>query len=196
MRPINSIIEFKQIVGRGTRIFEGKHFFTIYDFVDAYKNFNDPEWDGEPLEPVLTEKVPKSSIKKEIAENSELEQEERKAKIRIKLGDGKEREIQHMSSTYFLNAAGKPISAREFLEKMYGDLPKLFKNEQTLREIWSSPSTRRSFLIKLAGAGYGMDVLKESQKLIGAEVKPESSFAFEVDQIFGIKVVPIAMANA
>src|SRR3972149_4553480 len=34
------------------------------------------------------------------------------------------------------------------------------------------------------------------QKLIGAEVKPESSFAFEVDQVFGIKVVPIATANA
>jgi flagellar protein FlaH len=34
------------------------------------------------------------------------------------------------------------------------------------------------------------------QKLIGAEVKPESGFAFEVDQVFGIKVVPIAMANA
>ncbi|HPV57631.1 MAG TPA: DEAD/DEAH box helicase family protein, partial [Tenuifilaceae bacterium] len=35
MRPINSMIEFKQIVGRGTRLFEGKEYFTIYDFVDA-----------------------------------------------------------------------------------------------------------------------------------------------------------------
>ena len=44
------MIEFKQIVGRGTRLFDGKEFFTIYDFVDAYKHFSDPEWDGEPLE--------------------------------------------------------------------------------------------------------------------------------------------------
>ncbi|MEI7997221.1 MAG: DEAD/DEAH box helicase family protein, partial [Methylococcaceae bacterium] len=36
LRPVNSMIEFKQIVGRGTRLFEGKEFFTIYDFVDAY----------------------------------------------------------------------------------------------------------------------------------------------------------------
>jgi type I restriction enzyme R subunit len=50
LRPVNSMIEFKQIVGRGTRLFDGKEFFTIYDFVDAYKHFSDPEWDGEPLE--------------------------------------------------------------------------------------------------------------------------------------------------
>lgn len=36
------MIEFKQIVGRGTRLFDGKEFFTIYDFVDAYKHFSRP----------------------------------------------------------------------------------------------------------------------------------------------------------
>jgi type I restriction enzyme R subunit len=51
MRPINSMIEFKQIIGRGTRIYDGKDYFTIYDFVKAHHHFNDPEWDGEPLEP-------------------------------------------------------------------------------------------------------------------------------------------------
>ena len=51
MRPINSMIEFKQIIGRGTRLFDGKDYFTIYDFVKAHEHFNDPEWDGEPLEP-------------------------------------------------------------------------------------------------------------------------------------------------
>ncbi len=50
MRPVNSMIEFKQIIGRGTRLFDGKEYFTIYDFVDAYKNFSDPQWDGEPIE--------------------------------------------------------------------------------------------------------------------------------------------------
>ena len=51
MRPINSMIEFKQIIGRGTRLYDGKDYFTIYDFVKAHQHFNDPEWDGEPLEP-------------------------------------------------------------------------------------------------------------------------------------------------
>jgi len=31
MRPINSMIEFKQIIGRGTRLYDGKDYFTIYD---------------------------------------------------------------------------------------------------------------------------------------------------------------------
>lgn len=48
LRPVNSMIEFKQIVGRWTRTFDGKDYFTIYDFVDAYHHFADPEWDGEP----------------------------------------------------------------------------------------------------------------------------------------------------
>ncbi|MGC2165092.1 MAG: DEAD/DEAH box helicase family protein [Gallionella sp.] len=50
MRPINSMIEFKQIIGRGTRLYDGKDYFTIYDFVKAHKLFKDPEWDGEPIE--------------------------------------------------------------------------------------------------------------------------------------------------
>ncbi len=51
MRPIHSMIEFKQIIGRGTRLFDGKDYFTIYDFVKAYEHFSDPDWDGEPEAP-------------------------------------------------------------------------------------------------------------------------------------------------
>jgi len=48
---IQSMIEFKQIVGRGTRIHEdaGKLWFTIMDFKKATELFADPEWDGEPV---------------------------------------------------------------------------------------------------------------------------------------------------
>ena len=46
MRPVNSMIEFKQIIGRGTRLYDGKDYFTIYDFVKAHHHFTDPEWDG------------------------------------------------------------------------------------------------------------------------------------------------------
>ncbi len=52
MRPVNNIIEFKQIIGRGTRLFNGKYYFTIYDFVGANKQFQDAEWDGDPVCPV------------------------------------------------------------------------------------------------------------------------------------------------
>src|SRR5690606_13766973 len=93
LRPVNSIIEFKQIVGRGTRLFDGKEFFTIYDFVDAYKHCSDPEWDGEPLEEEPSGvKEPKSEYKPR--EPKEPTETERKQKIKIKLRNGKEREIQ------------------------------------------------------------------------------------------------------
>jgi len=48
--------EFKQIIGRGTRLYDGKDYFTIYDFVKAHHHFSDAEWDGEPVEPETCKK--------------------------------------------------------------------------------------------------------------------------------------------
>ena len=164
MRPINSMIEFKQIVGRGTRLFDGKEYFTIYDFVDAYRHFADPEWDGEPIEPEPKPESPKKV--KETYDSSEQDETETNKKLKIKLRDGKEREIQHMISTSFWSADGKPISAQEFLQNLFGILPEYFKDENELRTIWSNPITRSAFLEKLAVEGYGKDVLITLQKLI------------------------------
>jgi len=58
MRPIPNMIEFKQIIGRGTRLFDDKYYFTIYDFVGAHKKFYDEEWDNpNPVCPIC-EKYP------------------------------------------------------------------------------------------------------------------------------------------
>lgn len=186
MRPVNSMIEFKQIVGRGTRLFDGKEFFTIYDFVDAYHHFADPEWDGEPAEidspdPTggktesckvckqtlcICEKEPKEAC--EICGELSCDCNKRK-KIKIKLKDGKERAIQHMVATSFWSADGKPISAEEFLNNLFGELPNFFKDEEELRGIWSNPTTRRTLLEKLEDAGFGRDELRTLQQLIDAE---------------------------
>jgi len=173
MRPVNSMIEFKQIVGRGTRLFDGKEFFTIYDFVNAYQHFADPEWDGEPIEPEEPS-TPKPPIKptepKDPKDNDDDdEKKERRKKIKVKLRDGKEREIQHMMSTSFWGADGKPISAEEFLNNLFGALPEFFKNEGELRKIWSNPITRKTLLQKLDDAGFGKDQLTALQKLVDAE---------------------------
>ena len=171
MRPVNSMIEFKQIVGRGTRMYDGKDFFTIYDFVNAFHHFADPEWDGEPLEPEETgPKVP--TPPKERPNKPDDESEEKKArrkKIKIKLRDGKEREIQSMMSTSFWNADGKPISAEEFLDNLLGELPKLFKSEQELRELWSNPLTRKTLLEKLDELGFPKSELQIVQRLVNME---------------------------
>ena len=168
MRPVNSMIEFKQIVGRGTRLFDGKEFFTIYDFVDAYKHFSDPEWDGEPLEEEPSGvKEPKGEYKPR--EPKETTETERKQKIKIKLRNGKEREIKHMVSTSFWSADGNPISAEEFLSSLFGELPKLFKDEEELRKLWSNPITRKTLLENLNAAGFPKDDLLTLQKLVDME---------------------------
>lgn len=169
LRPIHSMIEFKQIIGRGTRLFEGKEYFTIIDFVDAYKHFSDPEWDGEPIDlttdklefPDLGKKTPPSIIRDKPSE--------KKKKIKIKLRDGKEREIQYMISISYWNADGKPVSSEEFIQIMFGKLPELFKSEEELRKIWSNPITRKVFMEKMSEIGYGKKELEVLQKIVNAE---------------------------
>lgn len=171
MRPVNSMIEFKQIVGRGTRLFDGKEYFTIIDFVDAYHHFLDPEWDGEPIDQT-TEEIEEKETKPEkgTTEPGPLpEPEEKPQKLKIKLRDGKDREIQHMVQTSFWSADGKPISTEEFLNNLYGTLPDLFKDEKQLRDIWSNPQTRKVLLEKLGEMGYGKEQLESIQKIINAE---------------------------
>lgn len=196
LRPINSMIEFKQIVGRGTRLFENKDFFTIYDFVDAYHHFADPEWDGEPLEPELPKvKEAREDYKiekdKNPSDNETIEKEKRK-KIKIKLRDGKEREITHHITTSFWSIEGKPISANEFLENLFGSLPDFFKSEEELRTLWGNPLTRKTLLTKLAEAGFGIDELTTLQKLIDAE----KSDLFDVlEYVFNSDFQPITRAE-
>ena len=185
MRPVNSMIEFKQIIGRGTRLFDGKEYFTIYDFVDAYHHFNDPEWDGEPLEP--EPKVPVEPRPPKPPVIGGPPPEPPRQRIKIKLRDGKEREIQHMIATSFWSADGKPISVEEFLQSMYGKLPDFFKSEEELRRLWSSPITRKALLEKLADAGYGLDELVTLQKLINAE----KSDLFDVIEFVSFALKPI-----
>ncbi len=51
-RPVESMTEFKQILGRGTRVHEDTHkyYFTLMDFRGATRHFADPDFDGEPMQ--------------------------------------------------------------------------------------------------------------------------------------------------
>lgn len=183
MRPINSIIEFKQIVGRGTRLYDGKDYFTIYDFVKAYHHFSDPEWDGEPLEPETkpdprvpgldgppeTEFYPGIEPGNGTWSEPGYDPGAHHAKIIIKLADGKARNIQHMMVTTFWHPDGTPMSAQQFMELLFGKLPEFFKDEAELRALWSAPDTRKMLLERLAEHNFGKNQLLEMQKIINAE---------------------------
>ncbi len=171
MRPIRSMIEFKQIIGRGTRLYEGKDYFTIYDFVKAYEHFNDPEWDGEieaPEPPVI-------GCPREPGEPGEPppggggdDEPGRPRKIVIKLADDKERQIQSMTATTFWSPDGI-LSAAQFIERLYGKLPDLFKDEEQLVQLWGEPATRKALLASLSEQGVGASELKAMAEVINAE---------------------------
>jgi type I restriction enzyme R subunit len=191
MRPINSMIEFKQIIGRGTRLFDGKDYFTIYDFVKAHLNFQDPEWDGPPQEeepcpkcgerPCACEVTPPKPCEACGKSPCECPKEpcpvcgqtrcvcKKNKKVKVKLADGKERTIQHMMMTSFWHPDGTPMSAQQFMELLFGRLPDFFKDEAELRAIWSAPDTRKKLLQGLAEKDFGHDQLAEMQKIIDAE---------------------------
>jgi type I restriction enzyme R subunit len=177
LRPVNSMIEFKQIIGRGTRLYDGKDYFTIYDFVKAHHHFSDPEWDGEPIEPEVCEKCnsvpcqcPKTppnpcavcgnspcTCPKEPCEKCLQRPCVCKKKAKVKLADGKSRTIQHMVVTSFWHPDGTPMSAQQFMEALFGKLPDFFTDEDELRALWSVPDTRKKLLEGLEEKGFGKD---------------------------------------
>ena len=172
-----------------TKFFTGP--FTVYDFVKAYLHFSDPEWDGEPMEPDPCKRCGKHPCTCIIEPPQECpvcgklpcecEPEpcpkcgqrpcvcRRKIKIKVKLADGKERTIQHMVATTFWSPDGTPISAAQFIERLFGELPDLFKDEDELRQLWSKPDTRKKLLAGLEEKGFGGDQLAEVRNLIDAD---------------------------
>lgn len=211
MRPINSMIEFKQIIGRGTRLFDGKDYFTIYDFVKAYEHFSDPEWDGEPVDPEPCSKCGNDPCSCEPGEPQVCkvcgerpcicEKEPPEAcpvcgeipckcnkKVKIKLADGKERTIQHMAVTTFWGPDGRQLSAKEFLDKLYGEVPDLFQDEDELRTLWSNPETRKVLLESLAEKGFGKEQFEEMKRIIDAE----NSDVFDVLTYVRFNMPPIS----
>lgn len=193
MRPIKSMIEFKQIIGRGTRLYDGKDYFTIWDFVKAYEHFNDPEWDGEPVEPIPApprHEPPDPGPGPEPGPGPGPGPEP-KRRTRVKLADGKDRLIDHMVSTSFWSPDGRPLSIVEFIERLFGDLPELFQTEEQLRELWSRPDTRRALMEGLLEKGYTKQQLVDVSRMIRAA----DSDLFDVLSYIAFATPPVSRAD-
>jgi type I restriction enzyme, R subunit len=191
MRPVGSMIEFKQIIGRGTRLFDGKDYFTIFDFVKAHHHFSDAEWDGEPEDITSEDGQYAPTTPKEPPQVKEPNEDElRPKKIKIKLRDGKERSIQNMMATSYYSADGTMMSSAQFLESLFGALPEFFKDEDELRAIWSRPDTRKVFMDRLAEKGFARDQMVDMQKIIEAE----KSDLFDVLAFVAFAMPPITRA--
>lgn len=183
--PIGSMVEFKQIIGRGTRLFEGKDFFTIIDFVGATNKFYDKEWDGIPEDKIEIKEMDiihddeweddKSTDDDNVqepnvedySESAEEEQEQRKEKLIVELSNGRKLKIIDVETRY-IDENGKPLSAKQFLEKLIGDLPNLYQNEEQLRKAWANPETRKELLEKLSELGFATEQLQSMRKMIAS----------------------------
>jgi type I restriction enzyme R subunit len=188
LRPVKSIIEFKQIIGRGTRLYDGKDYFTIHDFFNASHNFYDPEWDGDPDIPVDGGIVDGPTVGP-TGPGGGGGGTSRPEKIVVRLSNGKELAFQNMTEKMFYSVDGKTMTLAEFIQLLFNtlDMPEFFKNEEELRAIWSVPATRKQLLHNLENAGFPQKQLEDIQDLIDAR----SSDLFDVLEYVKYHFTPV-----
>ncbi|EAH9952242.1 DEAD/DEAH box helicase [Campylobacter lari] len=153
---IGSIIEFKQIIGRGTRVYEGKDFFTILDFTGVTRLFYDPKWDGEQIKD--EEKTEVKTIQNKREQSSPKETiKQKEVTVHLK---GTKLKVLDITTSY-IGDSDKPLSTKEFLEFLVGKLAEFYNDETRLREIWSNQASRKEFLQKLEKDRISEQVLEE-----------------------------------
>jgi type I restriction enzyme R subunit len=96
-----------------------------------------------------------------------------------------------MMATTFWSPDGKPISAAQFVERLFGELPQFFKNEDELRRIWSKPDTRKALLQNLGEKGFSGEQLAEISRMINAE----KSDLFDVLAYIAFALAPITRSE-
>lgn len=190
MRPINNMVEFKQIIGRGTRLFDDKYYFTIIDFVGANKNFKDAEWDGDPFCPICgnypctchkhepcpkcgkypceCETTPPGPCPKCGHLPCTCNGPAKRKQIRVKLSDKRALALstEWTEKFYF---GEELITLEEFVKRLFGQLPRFFNSPEDLRKQWENPTTRQKLLDHLAREGFIEEKLNMVRRLMGCE---------------------------
>ena len=176
--PIKSMTEFKQIIGRGTRVFEGKDFFTIIDFVGATNLFYDDRWDGVAQEIIKTETIKENNENSvndttEVDKNNETKTKTngetpqgRGEKVTIDI-KGKKLKVIDIETTY-VGTDGIPLKTEDYLELLLGVLGRFYDNEDGLRKIWSNPTNRKELLNKLRDMNIDESQLNDLKQIFDA----------------------------
>lgn len=169
--PIKSMTEFKQIIGRGTRVFDGKDFFTIMDFVGATNLFYDPKWDGEdePQPPKGGKGKGKTTGEDDDTPPNEPPEVDppKTGKVTIDI-KGKKLKVINIETTY-VGMDGIPLKTEDYLELLIGVLGKFYDDEDGLRNIWSNPTNRKDLLHKLRQMHIDEEQLNDLKVIFEAE---------------------------
>jgi len=179
VRTVNSMTEFKQIIGRGTRVRDdyGKLFFNILDYTgSATRLFADPEFDGDPA--LVTEEE-MSADGEPIGEPKVIEEEppadtddvsvppltfdDGPVEHRKYYVDGGAVEIAaHL--VYELDADGKRLLVKKFTEYTADSVRSMYPSAADLRSRWSNADQRAAIIAALEGRGISFEELAEVAK--------------------------------
>lgn len=192
LRPVNNMIEFKQILGRGTRLFDGKYFFTLYDFVGASERFKDEDWDGDPFcevcgnYPCTCNRTPKGVCphcgNDPCTCPPPLPPEPcpvcgnlpctcpgpKRNKIVVKLSPLRSLCLETRWDERIM-FGNEVLTIDEYIKKLFGALPKFLDGEEDLRQRWSSPDTRQQLLDVLERSGFPEDKLEQMRRILQLE---------------------------
>ena len=198
-RPVNNMVEFKQILGRGTRLFDGKYYFTLYDFVGASARFNDPAWDGDPFCPVCGN-YPCTCKRRAKKEDDDFEVGpwmaaegynpptpdpcpvcghlpctcegnggRRKDTVRVILPTGRAIQLLQTEWQERIQFGDELLTIAEYIKRLFGALPQFLNGEEDLREKWSNPETRQQLLDLLERSGFQEDKLEQMRNFLQLE---------------------------
>ena len=182
-RNCRSMVEFRQIIGRGTRTYSGKPYFKIYDFVGATDNFKDDDWwrpdvpcpkCGEnpcicekpthrlcPVcgqSPCVCEKIcPVCGMPKSAC----ICEKPPPREVEVKLSSGRDISAVWESYVFFDD---EMIQVKDFLERFVSAVRHSVSDPDALREKWSAEESRGEFLTAIAAAGFTEDLLRDVQK--------------------------------
>ena len=150
-RTITSMTEFKQIIGRGTRIVEErKYYFDILDFRGATQLFFDPEFDGEPEEPTTSGKV---KAKKKKKSNNDP------ARKPIITGDGQEIYIDH-ETKMVLDKDGKPLTT-SYIEYSHNHFKNIFASLDDFLQKWNAAERKQTIVDLIEQEGVDIAELRK-----------------------------------
>jgi type I restriction enzyme R subunit len=178
-KPINAMTDFKQIIGRGTRVAEdfGKLWFSIIDYTGATQLFADPEFDGEPVlherqvideagevtdagevEPASPEAAPPESALEQIKRRwRELDQ----PPARKFYVDNVEVWVT-AEQAFELDAEGNVLRTFQYTDYTRENVRRLIPSAAHLRELWPVSERRAEILDSLRQKGVDLEALAEA----------------------------------